>query len=389
MLKLLVFLSAFSGIYLNRFGLQITSDFSLSLSYILIYAAVGYCLLKGYLILDFFFFLFFLILAFSASISFLFGTSERSLTSLFLFLFIYFPFVFKPFSKSRDFSHLFTIFYSPLLIVLAFLGILQFFTQFLFNPPWLFDYRPLIPSFLQNKNPMNTVIPIGGFFKSNGFVLLEPSIFSQWMAFGVALSLFYKNGVFYFLYFMTGLFVSFSGTGVIMTLICLTYSLFVKPKGAFYIYVLGILFLFSFFFSPIGRLAFERVSEFSSGTKMETSSAAARFTNPPVVVSELYSSSFLRFLFGAGSGSMTRSRGDFDFHDPAYAKSLYEYGLLGFTFLIFFIYFSVKDFFDNKLIAALFVVQWLFLGGHLLNFDCIAPYLIYFKLLSVLHFGKK
>ena len=224
MLKLLIYASGFSAIFLNRFGLPITNDFSLSFSYIFIYLALAYAFKEGLVKLDVGLLLCFAAAIFSGVISLLQGYPDKTLTSFLLLIFIYFPFTFisvPPTSSKATLSHLFY----PMLVFLGIAGISQFFFQFLAKPDWLFDYRPFLPLYLQNKNIMNTVIPIGSFIKSNGFFLLEPSGFSQWMALGIFFFGAFAKPFFTFFVFLTGLITSFSGTGIILLLFIAPFSL--------------------------------------------------------------------------------------------------------------------------------------------------------------------
>ena len=216
-MNFLIFLTAFSAVFLNRFGLNVIGDFSLSFSFIFLYLTLSFGVIKGLLFVNFKTLYLFLGVVFAACISYMYGKEFKSFPSFLLFLFVYFPFIFEKKSASSSSDGFLRLFY-PLFLIVATAGIAQFFLQFFYKPDWLFDYRPFLPDLVRNKNPMNTVIPFAGFIKSNGFFLLEPSGFSQMMSFGLYFCTISPYSFLSFFIFFTGLIVSFSGTGFILQL---------------------------------------------------------------------------------------------------------------------------------------------------------------------------
>lgn len=378
MVKAFIFLTAFSQIFLSRFGIEITKDFSLAPSYLAAYAALGVLLYKRYLHFDVKLGLLFLVISFTSSISYVLGREEKALSSLFLYWFIYFPFVFVPTSKGVPDRSLCKL-YLPLLFVLAIAGICQFFCQFLFKPEWLFDYRPLIPDYVRNKNDMNTVIIIGDLIKSNGFFLLEPSIFSQWMALGLLFNNTIAGSFFITYLYLAGLAVSFSGTGIIMVLFTLLGSLYMLTVRQTLSLIAGLFLFLVFSFYTKETLLLSRLEEFKGGEGVRTTSAAMRFLTPRITVAEGLSTSMPRFFFGNGPGTINKVAKDYEGHDPAWAKLLFEYGVVGTISLIVFLLHCVKIVKSSFLFVIVFSVQWILLGGHLLTFDVVALYLIYLR----------
>jgi hypothetical protein len=308
-----------------------------------------------------------------------------SLTSLLLVLFVYFPFLFDPISGAKS-DIFFKPFFTFLLACIAFAGLCQFLVQFFYSPPWLFDYKPFLPDWLQNKMSMNTVIPISFFNKSNGFFLLEPSIFSQYMSIGFYCSSYLTTGFFIKLAFLSGLICSFSGTGMILFSFV---SAHVFLFGSLYKRLVILILLSCFFWVNIvflpGFLS-SRVSEFGSGATLATSSAAARFLNPLIIVNDSFTHSSFKLLLGNGPGAIQREVKDFSFHDPTWAKLLLEYGLLGTFLFLLFLFFSLRTFFYlyDPFLLLLFGVQYFFLGVGFLTADLIAVLLIYTKFSIIL-----
>ena len=340
MLKNLIFLTAFSGIYLNRFGLPIANEFSLSFSYIFMYAGLMAAYVQRRIYLDIAACFCLLAFFFTGTLSFLYGEDSKSLNSFLLACFIYFPLVFKPTRGSKAQPSEMALLYLRLLIPLAFFGVAQFVIQFIYKPDWLFDFRPYLPVFLQNKNQMNTVIPFSSFLKSNGFFLLEPSIFSQWMALAITFFVISPCGTLYLILFYIGLLLSFSGTGLI-TLACLmVFGVFSLNTRAFRLTQLFSFFLVLLLLFGPARVTLSRFEEFKGTQQMQTTSAAARFVFPFYVTHSSLQSSPKSFFLGNGPGTILRSKEDFDYHDPTYSKLLFEYGVLGFFSFLTFLFFS-------------------------------------------------
>lgn len=363
-------LSLFSSYFLSRFGLQITPDFSLSFSYIFLYFFCALGCGRGWLVLDAKLALIFLWISFLAITSFLEGEGNKSLTSLALFLFCYIPFCIKPVRTYRANYLCSLCFFFCFLICIS--GIIQFALQFIIKSPYLFNFKSLIPSFFQNKDLANTVIPIGGFIKSNGFFLTEPSAFSQTMAFGIFLVILLDRSWFFILLFFIGLLFSFSGTGLLLLPIIWILSMFRirSVSSIFFNFALAFFILIAFFSNFV--LFKDRVQEFYSGPRFESSSASQRFINPAIVIKDSWSQSPKSFFFGSGPGSLQRQARDFDFHTPTWAKLPFEYGVLGALSLIYFLFAACCR---SNVILPVFLFlffQWLYLGGHLLSCDILS-----------------
>jgi len=378
MLKSLIFLTAFSQIFLNRFGIEITSEFSLAPSYLFLYASLAIALHKGFIRLDPTCCLIFAGIIFSSFTSYLLSAAEITLTSLLLYWFIYLPFAFRTTTPTCPDVGLYRLYY-PLLLVLALAGLGQFLGQFVSSADWLFDYRPLLPESIRNKNIMNTVISYGSILKSNGFFLLEPSYFSQWMAYSLLLFCTFSSSYLCGLLFFLGLLASMSGTGLIQ-LGGSFLALARKMNRARALQVVAVVVAFALIsFLTGGSSYLSRISEFSGGAGVRTTSAAARFVNPAIIVSEGLAKSPQLLFFGNGPGAINRVGRDFESHDPTWAKLLYEYGLIGSLLLFAFIFFSTRSEHASSVFTLPFFVQWLLLGGHLLAFDIVVLYVLYYK----------
>ncbi len=100
--------------------------------------------------------------------------------------------------------------------VIAVAGAIQFAAQFV--GVRIFAFTGLLPDSLLFEAGYNQQIPVGvgELLKSNGFFLVEPSIFSQVMALALIIEILAFQRLGYLALFMAGLLLSFSGTGWIV-----------------------------------------------------------------------------------------------------------------------------------------------------------------------------
>jgi hypothetical protein len=100
--------------------------------------------------------------------------------------------------------------------VIAVAGLAQFALQFAGLK--LFSFRGIVPAELLFEDGYNTTIPagVGSLLKSNGFFLLEPSIFSQFMALAIVIEQLTARRPLMLGLFLAGLMASMSGTGWIV-----------------------------------------------------------------------------------------------------------------------------------------------------------------------------
>jgi hypothetical protein len=384
--RFLIFSIIISAVFLARFGLRITEEFSLPFSYIFLYFLIFTGINKDFLLTSNQRLLLFGVFFICASISYILGVSYQSSTSLMLILFIYFPVVFF-FKNSKELIEPGLFFFRNCLFALGIAGILQYFIQYIYSPSWLFDYTPYFPSWILMGNAMNTAVPIGSHFKANGFFCREPSSFSQFMAIGILLELHVFRQWKRLPWLVLALLLSFSGTGLILLGIALLFPL--NSSTLPRVLITGFVAALIFFTlgKPLGLDAtLERASEFQGGVGVRTSSGFARFIAPAIVVCD-GTSHPMNFFFGHGPGTMSRTITGFEFHDPTWSKLYFEYGAMGFlTLLIFFCVSLSNSYLPSPPIAG-WVVQYFFLGGALLTFDTVVIPLVFISLLSKKQIG--
>lgn len=243
-------------------------------------------------------------------------------------------------------------------------GILQFFAQFVIHADWLFNFSASLPSLLRGPEGYNTVIPVGSWFKSNGFFFREPSGFSFIMA--LALVAEWELGKRWVRLgaFALALLLTYSGTGILALLIALLFPLGWKTLQRFVLLALGAAALLLAFGDALNlSFTLDRIQEFGS----ERSSAYIRYVAPMRLVADTLGVESWTPWLGQGPGAIFRQTLAYEFHDPTWAKLLVEYGLVGsVAFIALFASVLGGGALSSPVRVALFA-YWLGMGGHLLS----------------------
>jgi len=260
------------------------------------------------------------------------GGNRASIASMFLLLAIYLPFVFSLPQRPDNPAHwrwLMGVF-SNVLLIAAVAGILQFYAQFVYRAPWLFDLSVLIPEPIRGQGVYNSSISTGSVLKANGIFSREPSGFSYLMAFGLLIELALFKRVKRMLGFGLALLLSYSGTGLLALAIGLFLPLRRKLLVRLAIGAALVLAGNMLADDPL-NLAFtlSRAGEFGA----KGSSGYARYVAPFYLVDANIDATPWSTWLGHGSGMILKVSGAFDAHDPTWAKLLFEYGIVGFRAL--------------------------------------------------------
>jgi hypothetical protein len=292
--------------------------------------------------------------------------ASSSIGSLALVAVMYLPFVFVLREGSlaqRDAAWIFGKFLD-LTALCAVIGVVQFGAQLVIHADWLFDFTRYIPAPLRAAGLFNTVIPIGSLNKANGFFFREPSGFSYLMALGlIAESVSFKRPQ-RLAALALALLLTYSGTGILALLIASLHPFGVKTLLRLSI-IACVFALVFWLFGDALNLSFTlgRVGEFNS----ESSSGYIRYVAPARLISETFGANGFTAWLGHGPGTILRTPRSYEFHDPTWAKLLFEYGALGFlAFLALFLVMMRRPGLPLPLRAALFW-GWLIMGGHLLS----------------------
>ena len=250
---------------------------------------------------------------------------------------------------------------------LAIVGILQFLAQF--GGLKLFSFKSFVPANLLLEGPYNTVIPIGagGYMKSNGLFLVEPSVFSQFMALAIIIEVLMFRRLLFIAAFAAALMVSASGTGWVMIVaFVLTASFSLGVRGLVLSFVtvaigflaiaaLAVLFPagFDFFLSRTGEI-------YQIG-----SSGYDRFVTPWALGHFVLSREPWAALFGLGAGVSEHlamePAWNYNLNPPV--KIALEFGIPGFVLYLLFLLIARRTSTQKALLAPVLVLLLLD-GGY-------------------------
>lgn len=356
----------FASIFLQRFALPIGED-GLAINLLVTVFALLVLAVRGAVTLDPVRTVLFFILAAGASLSTALNAGIASVPSLALFLLIYAPYMLSLRNSEGVFEACVRAF-QVMVLICALLGILQFLAQFAIGRSIPFSFRGLVPDALllpgfHTENPLSWNSP---YFKSNGFFLVEPSTFSQYLALAVILELLYFGVSWRLLIFGLALPTSYSGTGLVLLLFILPWlMLYRRAYGA----VVGglVLVLLAVATGSLWNLdaLLSRVNEFGS----QGSSANARFIAGAWVVGTFLLDSARDVIFGLGPGAYPQyvKLVPYEAHDPAWVKMIFEYGLLGSA--VFWPFFLISVFRGSlsRWVSWSALIGYLTFGGMLLD----------------------
>ena len=218
---------------------------------------------------------------------------------------------------------------TAVLSLVAAAGIGQFAAQFIGLR--LFSFRGLVPAPLLFEDGYNLQIPVGfgDLFKSNGFFLLEPSVFSQFMAFGLNLEILMLRRARILMLFAAGLTLSMAGSGWIVLagfVISATFSM--GRRGILIslltLALLGLLAGGAVVLAPDIAAAFSsRLDEIvRPGT-----SGHLRFVTPFWLLDDVLTAEPSAALLGIGSGGSERVVRSYDYTVNTPVKIALDYGL--------------------------------------------------------------
>lgn len=289
---------------------------------------------------------------------------RTSLPSLIHTLVLYLPFVFRaavPLDQMRVLRIA-----SRVLVIVALCGIVQFLLQF--AGVHLFTFRPFVPNDYLIEEIFNVVIPIrhgADRFKSNGFFLVEPSVFSQFMAVALMIEIVFFRRVLVGCILATGLFFALSGTG--LTVLAIFIALYVatlrseRLSGLILLLVLAgiVVVVATTVFPEFTQALLDRRDEISTSG----SSGHQRFVTPFLLMAELAYLKPLYLLYGMGPGSAETIDLGFEHWMNTPGKFIIEYGVPVFlAWLALFVSSAWRR--GNALILWPVVYMMLFTGGY-------------------------
>jgi hypothetical protein len=251
-----------------------------------------------------------------------------SAPSLLLLVAVHLPYVFTvPHSDDGD---RIIKFFLGIVTFLALCGIAQYGLQFFVNARYLFPIENFVPdTFIVQRFNHQAAMEYGSHeYRANGVFLLEPSFFSQVLAVGIVAELCTLGRVSRLAIFGLALLVSYSGTGIMVLVICLPLCVLARRRwGLMLAGLIALAVVISLHeYLHADRLV-SRVAEFSS----IQSSGYSRFVGGFYLFDQFLWHDPWRTLFGYGAGSFTNYalRVHYGAAEMALFKIVFEFGLLG------------------------------------------------------------
>lgn len=226
-------------------------------------------------------------------------------------------------------EHAFFSLVTLLLVLVCVAGIGQFAAQFVGLR--LFAFTGLLPDWMLFESTYNVAIPIGigDFMKSNGFVLVEPSVFSQLMAIGLIIEALALRRLAFLGLFTAGLLLSFSGTGwIVLGAFVVGSAIGMGWRGLLIALGMTVLLMVALGFAALVAPDFAgalvgRVSEVSQpGT-----SGHLRFVTPFWMLHDVMSANPTAFLLGIGVGGSESLPLPYEYDVNTPVKIVVEYGV--------------------------------------------------------------
>ncbi len=296
------------------------------------------------------------------------GLAWSPLSLIYLFV-TYLPFSFRLRRASPELHREAVSFFVKLMTAAAVLGIVQMGAQLL---GWAYhDPFEAIPSsfVLQGYNTSYSVVYGSPIFKANGFLFLEPSFYSQFLALALIGHLYLRRRPVAAGLFLAALLASVSGTGVVLAASgSVLLGLTRHGRQIWPLLSIGVMAVIVAL-SPIGTLFTSRIAEFSTGK----SSADGRFVAPYRLASATLFTSPATLLTGNGPGSAERLAREVEERTgltpvfPVVPKLAVEYGEPAAAGFLLFVLVAVLRRVPSVPLSLAVLVMYLTLSGSLLQ----------------------
>ena len=244
-------------------------------------------------------------------------------------------------------------------------GILQFVVQF--AGVSIFTFSEFLPKAMLFEVGYNLKIMagVGNLFKSNGFFLIEPSVFSQFMALALIIEIMAFGRLGYLALFLGGLLLSLSGTGwlVIAGFVVATG---IGMGGRGLIIALGTLLFLTLALTAALFLApdlAEGVTDRLDEVTRPGTSGHNRFVTPFWVLSDVMGPDPVRLLVGIGAGVSERLNFTYEYDVNTPIKVAMEYGVPALIAYVLLFILGRRTTLQRVLVVPIFVL-FFFAGGY-------------------------
>lgn len=231
-------------------------------------------------------------------------------------------------------------FFCNLTFLLAILGILQFVIQFAGNPDLVFPIEAVLPESFRTMG-YNNVSPLyygSPLYRSTGFVMLEPSVFSQMCAIGLLAELYGRSRYVRLAAYVVAIIVAYSGTGMMILAVSLPLFVVMYRRWELVTRALALVVVVLLLAEPLNiTVITDRFDEFGNSG----SSGFARFVGWQDMFSDRLWPSPTAALFGHGAGSFEASAVGYQAAQMAFTKILFEFGILGGLVYFSYVFFCI------------------------------------------------
>lgn len=226
--------------------------------------------------------------------------------------------------------------FSDVATAIALLGIVQFAIQFVRIDG--FPIEHLVPERFRLQR-YNNIAPLqwgSNIFKSNGVVMIEPSVFSQMCALGIVLELVGRGRAYRLAILVAALLVSYSGTGLVVLGVSLAVYIVQFKRWKLLVYMGLLLAVLLPFAEP---LHLDRTLMRTHEIEAAGSSGHARFVAWYQMFADHLWVDFWTALTGNGAGTFGAQAFESGAAEMSFSKIVFEFGLLGgglyFAFILY------------------------------------------------------
>lgn len=337
--KMIVFTPIVSATLLAKFGLPPLASMGIGILYPLTFGMIAYGFVTGQLQFEPRRFAFFCFTLATLGILQVLRSDSFSMPSFIMMSALACTYVFT--TRSSQVTNKEALnFFCNLSAIVAVLGIVQFLVQFANVRELTFPIEAFVPEIFRTHG-YNNVSPLfygSPLYKTTGFVMLEPSVFSQLCALGLVAELLHRSRTLRLALYIVAMIMAYSGTGMLILAVVLPLYAIGSRRWDLLgrgVVLLGLVLALA---EPLNLdIITRRFDEFGS----TGSSGFARFVGWLDLFSDRVWPSPAAALFGHGAGSFEASAVGYAAAQMAHTKILFEFGVLGGILYFAFIFFCI------------------------------------------------